>query len=231
MADYIVVHSVKVATDFVPETFGRLTTIGPKFLLHTKPGAGRKIKRIAYQVCQCTCGNTVAVRHTHLSSGLIVSCKCSRGSTSIRHGLTNSEEYRLWNGMKTRCYNENRDAYKNYGGRGIRVCDRWLDPENGFLNFLEDMGERPYTDLSIDRIDVNGNYCPENCRWATLTEQSRNKRTNRNYTAFGKTQCLLDWAAEYCISYSTLRCRLAKGMPIEDALTVPVRGSQKHATD
>ncbi len=104
---------------------------------------------------------------------------------NYKHGMARTSTYVCWQDMKNRCYNPNVKAYKHYGGRGITVCDRWLDSENGFINFLNDMGEKP-KGLSIDRIDVNGNYEPSNCRWATASQQSINKRPKHQYLGIRK---------------------------------------------
>lgn len=126
--------------------------------------------------------------------------------------------YRIWGGMKARCTNPSEPAYKHYGGRGIAVCERWMN----FPNFLADMGERP-SRMSIDRIDNDGNYEPGNCRWATFAEQALNRSNNRLITAFGKTQPMKVWCEEYSIDSSTLERRLDRGvMSAEDAVSRPV---------
>jgi hypothetical protein len=124
--------------------------------------------------------------------------------------------------MKDRCYNPNNKQFVDYGGRGIKVCDRWAIP-SGFQNFLEDMGRRPSSDHSLDRIDVNGDYCPENCRWATRKEQCRNKRSNKLLTWKGRTQCMSQWADDFAISYVCLKSRLRRGWSTEKALTTPTK--------
>jgi hypothetical protein len=128
--------------------------------------------------------------------------------------------------MKARCYRKQSKDYKDYGGRGIKVCDRWLG-DSGFENFFEDMGRRPSSDHSLDRIDVNGNYCLENCRWATISEQANNKRNNRNITYKGKTQNITQWGLEVGISETTLRYRLDRGWDIERAFTEPLNNKKK----
>lgn len=134
-----------------------------------------------------------------------------------RHGLRQLPEYKVWAGMKTRCSNPRQRAYADYGGKGIKVCQRWID---SFDAFLQDVGRRPSPIHSLDRIDVRGDYCPENCRWATPHEQSRNTTQNRMITAFGKTQCLLDWSRETGIPRETIKNRMVRhGMSAEAALT------------
>lgn len=134
------------------------------------------------------------------------------------HGRSiNDRTYKVWIGIRNRCTRATTTTYANYGGRGITVCDRWLD---SFENFLADMGERPQG-MSIGRIDNDGNYEPSNCRWETNSEQARNKRTSRYVTAFGQTKVMAEWCELYRIDNDTLRYRLGRMSP-EIALTRPV---------
>jgi len=177
-----------------------------------------------YVRCRCDCGRDVEVRLSHLRSGHTISCGCFRPEGRIYsllyHGLKDSPEYGIWKGMKKRCYKERSRGYRNYGGRGIRVCDRWL---HSFKAFYEDMGPRPTPGHQIDRIDGNGDYEPGNCRWSTRREQNRNRVDNCFYDFDGKTLCLKDWADLYGMRKGTLHDRLARGMSFEEALTSPVR--------
>lgn len=127
-----------------------------------------------------------------------------------------------WGQMISRCYDPNNHKYKSYGGRGIRVCDRWICRRL----FIEDMGERP-DGMTLNRIDNDGDYSPENCEWATYKEQSQNRRDNRRITFEGKTQCLTEWARQYGLNRTTLRRRLDSGWSIENALKTPITDSRK----
>lgn len=134
-------------------------------------------------------------------------------SSAERHGLVGTPEYSTWKSMIQRCTNPNRVAYKHYGGRGIRVCERW---RWSFLNFWRDMGPRPSEAHSLDRIDLSGDYEPGNCRWATPAEQARNRTANRWITFDGRTQIIADWAQELGVSQFTLYARL-RNCPDPDA--------------
>jgi len=136
-------------------------------------------------------------------------------------GGTTTPEFRTWCHIRSRCLNPNNKFYSDYGGRGITVCQRWLD---AFENFLADMGPRPSVKHSIDRIDNDGNYEPGNCRWATISEQARNTRQNRNIEFNGSTVCVTDLARMHGIDPRTLTRRLDSGRSVEEAL-----GMQKHS--
>jgi hypothetical protein len=122
-------------------------------------------------VCVCECGEFAFYAGHDLRRGKRKSCGCI-GCFKVKHGMSNTPTYHTWENMKLRCYNDNRDNYNRYGGRGISVCGRWKD---SFKNFYEDMGKRP-NNKTIDRIDVNKNYTPDNCRWSTPKEQRANQR-------------------------------------------------------
>lgn len=175
-------------------------------------------------LCRCKCGKEALIPPTKLVNLGTTSCaSCRAKRVHTKHGAAGSgenrtSEYKTWAGIKNRCSNSNDKSFKNYGGRGIKVCDRWLE---SFENFLADMGPKPSPAHSIDRIDVDGNYEPSNCRWATRAEQSRNKRNLRMITYQDKTQCLADWAEEFGIAYSALLWRLDTGWSVEQALTTP----------
>lgn len=142
--------------------------------------------------------------------------------------MSGTREWQCWAHMKARCTKPGHPAFKNYGGRGITVCDRWLA---GFENFIADMGKKPDPRMDIDRIDNAKGYEPGNCRWANRVTNMRNKRNNRTITAFGQTRCLTEWAALYDISVQALRYRIRQGWPIEMALTHPKTGRRPAALD
>lgn len=182
-------------------------------------------------LCRCSCGTFREVSKNSLVSGASTSCGCHiaemrKGSAppNKSHGLTNSPTWKIWRDMRTRCNNPNATSYSKYGGRGIRVCSRW----DSFESFLKDMGERPPS-TSLDRIDVNGDYEPSNCRWATAKQQARNKRETTLLTFRGETKAINDWADELGIHYRTIRSRLNSGWSIEDALSKPINEAKRNS--
>lgn len=173
--------------------------------------------------CRCDCGKIVEVRSCHIISGNIKSCGCwSRevaAKRETKHGLGHVVEYSIWLGMKARCGNPNNDHYYLYGERGITVCPEWV---SDFGQFYADMGPRPSNKHSIDRIDNNGGYCKENCRWTTRDVQNRNTRQNRILSHNGEAKTITDWAADLNTKQSTIQGRLKRGWTIEKAVTTPV---------
>lgn len=172
--------------------------------------------------CVCSCGSEIYLRGVNLRNGSTRSCGCLRreGAHTRRHGMTKTTEHKVWTELRQRCFNENDKGWPRYGGRGITVSPRWLG-RRGFENFYEDMGTRP-AGLSLDRIDNNGPYSPENCRWADRVTQARNRRSSALLTYDGRTQCLTAWAAEIGIPRATLSSRIRHGWSVERALTEPV---------
>lgn len=171
--------------------------------------------------CECSCiEKTICnVTYSNLISGNTRSCGCLKKETTIRlnetHGKSKSCEYQCWVNMKARCDKKDNTQYDNYGGRGIRYCKEWCF----FENFYADMGPKPSSKHSIDRIDVNKDYSIDNCRWATDTEQANNRRNNKIITFNNKTQTLKQWSDETKIPRTTISNRLNRGWSIEKALT------------
>lgn len=203
-----------VYDDLSGQRFGKLTVVER---IGTKWGS-------PYWKCKCDCGNYTNVSSTNLKYGGTLSCGCFYTERLKTHGLSDTRLYRIYSGMKTRCYNPNTKAYHHYGGRGISICDEWLG-ENGFMNFYDWAMENGYSDnLSIDRIDVNGNYEPNNCRWATQETQTRNKRNNLIIEYKGVSKTLVEWSEEIGISYSILNDRITMlGWDTKKAFTTPVK--------
>ena len=177
-----------------------------------------------YWHCICECGNEKDVRDYNLISGKSKSCGCQCKDLPQKfqktHGKTNTRLYKIWCAMKHRCENPaSEKSKKNYKDRGITICKEWHD----FINFQKWALENGYADnLSIDRIDNNGNYCPENCKWSTAKEQAQNRRSNVFVTYNNKTQTISQWADELNIKRKTLTERLRKGWSVERAFTYPV---------
>lgn len=170
-------------------------------------------------ICKCDCGNEIIVLATNLLKNHTRSCGCRKGNyitdKKTKHGMSkNSRIYRIYSKMKCRCCNPTNPAYKNYGGRGIKVCDEWLDKDNGFINFYNWAVQNGYqNDLSIDRIDVNGNYEPSNCRWATDIEQANNKRSNHYLVYKGEKHTVIEWSRILGICYSSMQRRIKNNLP------------------
>lgn len=177
--------------------------------------------------CQCDCGGERIARTSELRSGRVLSCGCLRresaarvGKATTTHGMRYTPEYRAWSGMKQRCTNPKISNFPQYGGRGIRVCDRWMA---SFDDFLADLGPRPSPDHSLDRIDNDGHYDPSNCQWRTRVEQQRNVSRNRLLTFQGETHPLATWADRTGIPAKTIGRRLTAGWSPERALKQPPR--------
>ncbi len=175
-------------------------------------------------LCKCDCGETKTVRTPLLTAGFVVSCGCRKKEIqrfgSITHGLSRTREYKCYKLIKDRCYNPNYKRFHDWGGRGIKMCERWL---NSFQAFYADMGPRPSNDHSIERIDNNGDYWPGNCYWATRSQQANNRRSNRFIIFNKKTKTIMEWSRLVNIPYATIVARLNYGWSAEDVLTVPVR--------
>lgn len=212
---------VKKPMDLKGQRFGRLVVIR-----QDKPIIYPNKRKITKWLCKCDCGNQIVTRADSLRNGRTKSCGCLHHETLLKnikkHGMAGSRIYITWQNMKDRCFNEKCSGYKDYGGRGISVCPEWKD---SFENFYEWALLNGYTDsLTIDRIDVNRNYEPQNCRWTTREAQNRNKRNNHYLTYNGITKTISEWAADIGMDYDTLHARIKYyGWTVEQALITPVR--------
>lgn len=173
-------------------------------------------------VCKCDCGASSIVMSANLRKGHSQSCGCLQkertSQAQKKHGKASSAIYRIWRNMLTRCQNKNVRSFADYGARGIAVCERWQK----FENFYADMGDAPIG-KTLDRVNVNGDYEPANCKWASLVEQQSNTRRNRYLTLNGRTQTISAWARETGINSGRIWLRLSAGWTVESALTTPVR--------
>lgn len=200
-------------TDITGQQFGRLTV-----LAYAGARNGRR-----YWLCRCKCGNGSQVHTKNLRNGNTKSCGCLNvekiTQRNYKHGKGRSsdKEYSTYHHIIARCNNPKNQAYSDYGGRGIKVCQRWTE---SFENFYSDMGDAPSPNHSIDRRNVNGDYSPDNCYWATDIEQANNKRNNRRITYRDKTYTLQQLANECNLNHKTLAYRIDVGWGIDDAVSV-----------
>lgn len=203
----------------IGDRYGRLT-------ITDKPTIGKWSK--LHVRCICDCGNSTHVSFGSLTSGNTISCGCFRRETtrkrSVIHGESNTHLFWIWCGIKNRCYNSNEPSFKNYGSRGISVCNEWRDNFTAFRDWAITNG---YDDsLEIDRINNDGNYEPSNCHWVTHKENSRNTRRNHPLTAFGDTKSIAEWVDDNrcVVKYDVLQWRITCGhWNAEIAITTPTR--------
>lgn len=200
----------------IGKRFGRLTVIEK---------VGKDKHRSILWKCKCDCGGESIVRTHNLRCGNSTSCGCVRNDKikklNYKTGQYKSRIYHTWINMKTRCHTPTAWEYKNYGARGIAVCDEWRNNFQAFYDWANENGYRD--DLTIERINNDGNYCPENCRWVDRITQNRNQRNTRLVTFNGVTKHLFDWADEFGIKRNTLAHRLHRGWSIDKSLTTPVK--------
>lgn len=203
----------------------RKNLVGQKFHRLTVLEFAEMINGDSYFWCECECGNRKKIRGYELTNGGIKSCGCLLiewlREAKKKHGMSRTVEYRTYGRMLERCNNPNHSNYFNYGGRGIFVCDRWQG-KDGFTNFFSDMGQRPGKGYSIDRIDNNGPYSPDNCRWVTQKEQNSNYRQNLNIEIDGIIKNATAWAETYGISRDVIYNRIQKGWDARRAVITPV---------
>lgn len=207
---------------------GRLEVIAYDEWKHNRP----------YLVCKCDCGNVVSVRDDGIVSGRTKSCGCLQKEavgayarehhTSTQNNESRERLHNIWYLMKYRCENPDCDAYHNYGGRGIRVCEEWNNDQIGYFAFKKWALENGYApNLQIDRINNNGDYTPENCRWTDAVEQANNKRVNVMFTYHGETKTAAQWAKEIGMSYKVFMRRVYLGWDIERIIEQPIRKASK----
>lgn len=198
-----------VAPDFVPETFGRLTTISSRY----KPEGSYVL-----QDYRCVCGNLVTKRAAHVKAGLGCSCGCYRVTTADGRRCPTA---RSWKSMHARCYDKHNNRYQSHGARGIYVVPEWHGKE-GYRVFVCQMGERP-VNSTLNRKDNDGPYCKDNCEWASDITQANNRRNNRLLHFNGRDQTVAEWSRETGFSQGTIWARLKQGWTIAKALTEPLR--------
>lgn len=202
---------MKRVRDLTGERFGSLVIIG---LAERRDSHGH-----SYYKCKCDCGKEKVISRSHLVTGASRSCGCKIAEASksrATHGSSKSRLYTIWQGMKRRCNNKNEKSYQHYGGRGITVCNEWLHDFIAFKTWSEASG---YSDeLSIDRIDVNGNYSPENCRWIPFNEQARNRRNTKIITINGVAKTITEWCNESPVTTTTVYQRIRDGWSKEEAI-------------
>lgn len=213
-----------MAINIINQRFNRLIAV--KF--HHKDK-----NRQHHWIFKCDCGKEKVIIKTCVVNNKVKSCGCLRRETAKKsgqknkiHGMRYSTFYRAWIGIKNRCLNNRTKPFPGYGGRGIRICDRWLkfnnfkdDMYNSYLDHIKKYGVK---NTSIDRIDNNGNYCPENCRWATWKEQNGNRKNNVILLYNGKKQIINNWAKELGFKRECLKNRLKRGWSVEKTLTTPL---------
>lgn len=211
---------MSVIIDLTGKKYGSLTV---EKIAVDEPGKKKK------WLCKCDCGNEVIVSSSNLVSGHTSSCKIcgkKRSSEKIKkHGMTSTKLYGIWNAAKNRCTNTKAKSYKDYGARGIQICEEWKESSN----FFEWALANGYKDgLEIDRIDVNGNYEPSNCRWVTKEQNANNKRNNKYIEYNGETRTLAEWSRYFDVNYKNLSRNLIKGYSLDEAVKRIKSGERTH---
>lgn len=202
--------------------YGRLVVLSPQ---------GKDSHNNTMWLCRCDCGKEKVIKRYQLTKGATKSCGCLRNEirvqTHTKHNLSSHRLYHIWFAMKQRCNDENSRSFSSYGGRGISVCEEWLD----FINFYEWALPNGYSEnLTIERLDNNKGYCPSNCVWATKKQQARNKRNVPLIEYEGEMKSVAQLCEEYNINPETFRSRLKSGWTFEESLNVPVRKFRKPDT-
>lgn len=208
--------------DLTGKRSGRLTAL-------YDTGERTKSGRNVIWMCQCDCGNMFKLDSGGFGSGTIKSCGCWQkermSKLNLKHGGKNDRLYCVWINMRRRCYDKRTECYKDYGGRGITVCDEWNNDYEVFKKWAMENGydkDAKLLQCTLDRIDVNGNYCPENCRWITSKEQNNNRRSNRRISFQGETRTIRQWEELLGFRNGVIRKRLSAGWSVERTLTEPL---------
>lgn len=215
--------------NLVGMVFGKLTVV-EKSDDYIKPSG----EHIPMWKCKCECGNECVKNQYNLLEGYTHSCGCLRIENAvkahIKHGEAHDRLYNVWSNIKKRCYDTEVPDYKNYGARGIKVCDEWINSYENFRDWALKNGyqsDAPRGEYTIERIDVNGNYCPENCTWANMKEQGNNKRNNRIITINDTSLTVPQWAECMGVTPRLIHCRLHRGWSEYDAVMIPKGGRIK----
>lgn len=204
-----------IMKDISGKRFGKLIVIKP---------TGKKKNNSYLWLCKCDCGKTVIVKSGNLTSGSTQSCGCLRTEKIIKHGGTYERLYKVYNSIKGRCYNKKSPHYKNYGGRGIKICKEWLGRNIGYSNFKKWAINNGYDEFAnkgectIDRIDVNGNYEPSNCRWVNQKTQQNNRRNNKKVTYKNETKTISEWCDILQYKQSGVANLLNKGYTLDEII-------------
>jgi len=202
---------MRKAMDIIDQKFGRLIVIERDKTTPTK-------NRDSMWSCACDCGNTTTCRGRDLKKGATTSCGCFRKEfardKATTHGESNTAEFKAWTNMRQRCFSKQNASFNGYGGRGITVCDRW----SSYINFINDMGDKPTRRHSIERADNDGHYTPCNCYWALPIDQMNNTRFNRKVTHKGETLSVRQWERRLHVGRGTITSRLNRGWSVERAL-------------
>lgn len=211
--------------DLTGQKFGRLTAI-KRVEDYVYPSGDKKTQWL----CKCECGNNTIVRASSLKRGTTTSCGCLQkqiaSKINTKHGMTGTRLYQTWKNMVGRCYYKSHTSYKYYGGRRIQVCEEW---KNDFVSFYNWAINNGYTDnLTLDRINTDGDYEPNNCRWVSMRENDRNRRTNKLLTYNGETHCYTEWEELLNLGRGVIWYRLNNGWSIEKALTITTKQKTKH---
>lgn len=218
------VRKIPKHIDLSGKRFHRLTVLREDGRIHGRPAF----------VCRCDCGNVVRTNASELNASRVQSCGCLQrekasqclSAMKTTHGKSNSRLYAIWSSMKLRCLNRNCKEYRLYGGRGISICEEWLNDFYAFYTWAFQTGyeeDAPRGQCTIDRIDVDGDYCPENCRWVTQIEQCNNRQKNRYVEVAGQCKTIAEWARVTGIPYRTIWDRLKSGWSPSQAVSQPPR--------